>query len=294
MSMHFTKTIFGRGAVALQSRGDEPLSLDTIRQHVPAVFADQAHASRSSRFVPVPTAELLEGLGREGFQPFAVTLAGTGDDTRRAFTSHMIRLRHTASPPVRPEFGRIIPEVIVTNANDGTAAYGITLGLFRFVCLNGLMVGSDFASVRVPHVGRPAAVVDKVIEGTYTVVQDAPQIVDQAAAMYGRQMPLDARLAFAKDALALRWGDEPAPITPERALTYRRGEDTGADVWTTFNVLQETIMRGGQRYHHANAAGMIVQRRRVRPLRGLGDQNRINRALWDEATQWQRALSPAA
>lgn len=290
MSMQFTKTIFGRGAVALQSRGDEPLSLDTIRQHVPAVFADQAHASRSSRFVPVPTAELLEGLAAEGFRPFAVGLAGTGDDTRRAFTSHMIRLRHVDSPPVRPEFGRIIPEVIVTNANDGTAAYGITLGLFRFVCLNGLMVGSDFASVRVPHVGRPAAVVDKVIEGTYTVVKDAPQIVDRAADMHGRQMPQGARLAFAADALALRWRDEPAPITPERALTYRRAEDTGSDIWTTFNVLQETLMRGGQRYALNGPAG-ILQRRRVRPMRGLGDQSRINRALWDEAAQWQRALA---
>lgn len=289
MSMHFTKTTFGRGAVALQSRGDEPLSLDTIRQHVPAVFADQAHASRSSRFVPVPTSELLEGLAREGFHPFAVGLAGTGDDTRRAFTSHMIRLRHAATP-ARPEFGRIVPEVIVTNANDGTAAYGITLGLFRFVCLNGLMVGRDFASVRVPHIGRAASVVDKVIEGTYTVVQDAPQIVDRAADMHARQMPHDARLAFAADALALRWRDEPAPITPERALTYRRASDTGSDIWTTFNVLQETIMRGGQRYSHASAAG-IVQRRKVRPMRGLGDQSRINRALWDEASQWQRALA---
>lgn len=290
MSAHFSLDKFGRGAVALQSRSDQPLSLDTIRQHVPAVFADHAHESRSSRFVPVPTAELLEGLAREGFRPFAVGLAGTGDATRRAYTSHMIRLRHADMPAGRPEFGRIVPEVIITNANDGTAAYGITLGLFRYVCLNGLMVGSDFASIRVPHVGRAAGVVDRVIEGTFTVVNDAPAIVDRAAAMHGVQMPTDARLAFAADALALRWGAEPPPITPERALTYRRASDTGADVWTTFNVLQETVMRGGNRYAREGAAGS-VQRRRVRPLRGLGDQSRINRGLWDEASHWQRALA---
>lgn len=290
MSTHFTKAAFGRGAIALQSRGDQPLSLDTIRQHVPAVFAEEAHASRSARFVPVPTGLLLEGLAKEGFHPFAVALAGTSDDTRRAFTSHMIRLRHQDTKAVRPEFGRIIPEVIVTNANDGTGAYGITLGLFRYVCLNGLMVGNDFASVRVPHVGRAQGVVDRVIEGTFSVVEEAPAIVDRAADMHAIVMPQDARLAFAADALALRWGAEPAPVTPERLLTYHRASDTASDIWTTFNVLQESVMRGGQRYVRDNNNGTAM-RRRVRPLRGLGDQNRINRALWDEAMEWRRALA---
>lgn len=288
--MHYKLDRFGRGAVALQSRADEALDLDTIRRHVPAVFAEEAHDSRSSRFVPVPTGTLLEGLWREGFRPFSVGLAGTGDDTRRAYTSHMIRLRHVDSPPVRPEFGRIVPEIVISNANDGSAAYGITLGLFRFVCLNGLMVGQDFASARVPHVGRAAGVVDRVIEGTYTVVKDAPMLVDSAARFHATTMPQDARLAFANDALALRWGAEPAPITADQALAARRSADAGADIWSTFNVLQEAVMRGGHRYTRTGNAG-VAMHRRVRPLKGLGDQGRINRALWDEATHWQRALA---
>lgn len=288
MSQHFKLTTFGRGAVALQSTADEPLSLDTIRRHVPAVFAESAHESRSERFVPVPTATLLDGLAREGFRPFSVGLAGTGDEGRRGHTRHMIRLRH-GDAPVRPEFGRIVPEVIIDNANDGTAAYSITLGLFRFVCLNGLMVGSTFASVRVPHAGRAALVMDKVIEGTYSVVQDAPALVDHAARLHAVQMPQEARLAFAQDAMALRWGDQTPPVTPERLLTHRRAMDTGTDIWTTYNVLQESLLRGGHAYHYRS--GPNVQRRHVRPLRSLGDQSRINRALWDEAQQWHGTLA---
>lgn len=112
-------------------------------------------------------------------------------------------------------------------------------------------------------------------------------------AMHAVQMPQDARLAFANDALALRWGAEAAPITANVALQARRSSDTGADIWSTFNVLQETVMRGGQRYATTGNAG-VTHHRRVRPLRGLGDQGRINRALWDEATAWHSALARAA
>lgn len=291
MSAHFKLSKFGQGAVMLQSRSDDALTLDAIRQHVPAVFADAAHESRSARFVPVPTVQLLDGLAREGFRPFTVAQAGAGDETRQGFTKHMIRLRHVDTPPVRPEFGRIVPEVIITNANDGTAAYAITLGLFRFVCLNGLMVGQQYASARVPHGGRADRVIDNVIEGTFSVVKDAPAIVDGAAALHAITMPEEARLAFAQDAMALRWRDDPAPITPERALQARRVSDAGRDIWSTYNVLQETIIQGGAPYLRTGLAGMRQQRRHVRPVRGLGDGSRINRALWDEAQRWRETLA---
>lgn len=290
MSAQFKVTHFGQGASILQSRGDEALSLDAIRANVPAVFASAAHASRSDRFVPVPTAELLDGLAREGFRPFYVAQAGAGDSDRHGYTKHMLRLRHATTPAVRPEFGRIVPEVIITNANDGTAAYSITLGLFRFVCLNGLMVGQQYASARVAHGGRAQRVIDDVIEGTYSVVKDAPAIVDATAALHAITMPEAARLAFANDALALRWRDDAAPITPERALQARRPSDAGADIWSTFNVLQENILQGGAPYMR-QGIGLRPQRRHVRPLRGIGDGSRINRALWDEAQGWRETLA---
>lgn len=291
MSAQYKLTQFGQGAAILQSRGDDPLSLDVIAKNVPAVFATAAHTSRSQRFVPVPTAELLEGLGRQGFRPFHVAQAGAGDESRLGFTKHMIRLRHASTPAVRPEFGRIVPEVIVTNANDGTAAYTISLGLFRFVCLNGLMVGQQYASARVPHSGRAARVIDDVIEGTFSVVKDAPAIVDATAALHAITMPQEARVAFARDAMALRWGNEPPPISPERALLPRRTSDAGGDIWSTFNILQENILQGGASYAFRNGPSARPQRRHVRPLRGIGDGSRINRALWDEAQQWRAALA---
>ena len=59
----------------------------------------------------------------------------------------------------------------------------------------------------------------------------------------------DAKAALAASAHALRFGDADGkvatPIRPEQLLTPRRAEDRADDLWTTLNVIQENVMRGG-------------------------------------------------
>ena len=40
-----------------------------MRQIAPSIFAVSAHESRSERFKPIPTIEVLRGLMKEGFVP---------------------------------------------------------------------------------------------------------------------------------------------------------------------------------------------------------------------------------
>ncbi len=42
---------------------------DELRKAAPSIFAVEAHESRSERFQPIPTIEVLRGLMREGFMP---------------------------------------------------------------------------------------------------------------------------------------------------------------------------------------------------------------------------------
>ena len=45
------------------------LSLDTLRERVPAIFAPSAHESMSARYTFIPTERVLTGLMRAGFVP---------------------------------------------------------------------------------------------------------------------------------------------------------------------------------------------------------------------------------
>jgi hypothetical protein len=264
----------------ITSRDGTPLDNDQLRRAAPSIFATEAHASRSNRFAPVATVDVLEGLRREGFEPFSAMQAKTRDETRQDFTKHLVRLRHRG---IQNQAGQSF-EIVLVNANDGTAAYQMLPGFFRMVCANGLIAGDSFEGVKVRHSGNA---IGDVIEGAYRVLNDAPRVADQVDAFRAITLNRDERQAFAEAAHVIRFPDHYAegddrtetPIRPDQLLLPRRYDDKAPDLWTTFNVAQENVIRGGLSAMGRNAAG---QRRRstTREVNGI-DQNRsLNRALW--------------
>jgi hypothetical protein len=69
---------------------------------------------------------------------------------------------------------------VLLNSHDGTSAYRVMSGVFRLVCLNGMIVADrKGAEVHVPHKGD---VVRQVVEGSYAVLDDARRALDAAEA----------------------------------------------------------------------------------------------------------------
>ncbi len=58
------------GYAANQIRRDRPLTHEELIRHVPSIFGEDRHTSRSERYAYIPTITVLENLQREGFQPF--------------------------------------------------------------------------------------------------------------------------------------------------------------------------------------------------------------------------------
>lgn len=88
--------------------------------------------------------------------------------------------------------------------------------------------------------------------------------------------------------MALRWvADQPVTklLSPEKLLTPVRYGDAATDLWTTFNVVQEHLVRGGDRYL-AYTDGMGIRRNRTRPVASLTEGQRINKALWTLAGEF--------
>jgi hypothetical protein len=256
------------------------LTEDEMRKLAPSIFATEAHESRSQRFVPIPTIEVLRGLQREGWQPVGVRQGGTRVPGKAAFTKHLIRLRRLDDDR-KYQVGDTVFETLLRNANDGTAAYNLMGGLFRIMCQNSLVVQSQkLDEIHVKHSGDA---VHKVIEGTYKVLSNAEAALAAPQDWSKLRLNLDERLALAEAAHVLRFGDEEkgvgGALQPDRLLGVRRQEDKKDDLWTTFNVVQENVIRGGQ-----SAAGTDANmRRRVftsREVKGIDDNVRLNKALF--------------
>lgn len=256
----------------------EPLTNDMLRAAVPSIFATEAHESRSERFAPVPTVTVLDGLRNEGFEPFSAVQARTRVEGKAEFTKHMVRLRHRSLTNTAGDCF----EIVLVNANDGTSAYQMIPGFFRFVCANGLMTGDTFGEVKVRHSGNA---IGEVIEGAYRVLEDAPLVAEQVAAWKGITLQDAERLALAESAHVLRFpkagqeGEAPAPVQAEALLRRRRIEDSGRDLWTAFNIVQENTVKGGLSGRVRNAEGRM-QRRTTREVAGIDQSRSLNRALW--------------
>lgn len=257
---------------------EEALSDEELKRAVPSIFATEAHESRSARFVPVPTIEVLDGLRKEGFDPFFAQQARTRIAGKAEFTKHMMRLRHRS---VTNGEGEAF-EVILVNANDGTSSYQMIPGYFRFVCANGLMVGDTFNEVKVRHSGNA---IHDVIEGAYTVLEDAEEITEQVQNFKAITVSDAERVILAEAAHQLRFPDahkedgKQAPVTVDQMLRTRRRDDRASDLWTAFNVVQENTIKGGL-YGQTRTAQGRIRRQRTRAVGGIDQNKALNRALW--------------
>lgn len=145
-------------------------------------------------------------------------------------------------------------------------------GLFRSVCCNGLVCGESFGEVRVPHKGN---VVEKVIEGAYEVLSVFDQVEEKRDAMQSLMLPPPAQQALAKAALTYRFGEEHQPVTESQLLAPRRWQDESGDLWTTYQRIQENLIKGGLNGRTAKGG-----RTHTRAIQGIDGDIKLNRALW--------------
>jgi hypothetical protein len=259
---------------ALQARAGEFLTEDEMRARLPAIFADNAHASRSDRYTYVSTIDLLRGLAKEGFKPTYAIQANTRKEDMRGHTKHLIRLRRDFTV-AKPD----VAEIVMLNSHGGQSSAQLFGGWFRFMCMNGMIVGDTLDEVRVHHKGD---IVSDVVEGAYTIADRLGEVGDSVDRMKAIALPAPEQIALADAALTVRFDlapGEKAPLHAEQLLRARRYDDNGADLWSTFNRVQENVMKGGL---HGVTRDANNRRRNMttREIRGIDQNVSLNRALW--------------
>jgi hypothetical protein len=268
-----------------------PLTEDELFRRAPSIFATEAHESRSQRFRPIPTIDVLRALSKEGFHAVGAKQSRSRDESKRDFTKHMIRLRRFDDVS-RTKSSDSVCEIILKNANDGTSAYDLLSGMFREICLNGLIACTDkIDTVKVRHSGNA---IENVIEGTYTVLSQTERVLAAPDVWSGIQLSRDAAKALAAESHMIRFEGAETPITHEQLLIPRRREDTKTDLWTVFNVIQENTIKGGLSAMRAtqDVRGRTQLRRvTTRPVNGIDQDVKLNRALWSLSERMASILS---
>lgn len=234
----------------------------------------------SERYVHINTQQVVELMKREGFSPASILTP----DRRKGgvdpmFSRHQIDFRRSdwVDSPRQDRRGGYTPRMIFTNSHDGTTAASFMLGVFSFVCSNGLVIGSTYGAEKVRHTGETAA---GLIGRVQALARNTAPMFAQIDLWQGKQLTAPQTREFARLASVLRWGD-PHRFQAQEVLKVRRAEDEAADLWTVFNRVQENTVRGG-------LTGMSVTGRSAtsRPLSEISGSTVYNAQLWRLAEEF--------
>lgn len=256
----------------------QELNKEMLSKLAPSVFTTNAHTSTSNKYQHISTLQIIEGLAKEGFIPTWAGQSNTRMDEKKMFAKHLIRFRHC---DISPQKRSLYPELVLVNSHDGLSSYRLHAGLFRLVCSNGLVAGTTYDEVRIRHQGN---ILDNVIEGTFSIVDNANKMLEAAKEMAVIKLNTQEKQYLAEAAHAVKFEEgtnQAIAIKPESLLRVRRAIDNESDLFTTFNVIQENIIKGG-------TSGYVRQNGRVRrvstrPVQSIDQNIKLNKALWSLA-----------
>ncbi len=189
--------------------------------------------------------------------------------TNNPYSRHVVEFRR----PGNVVAGEYEPRIILINSHDGSSSVTLRAGIFRLVCANGLVVGSDLVpAIRIRHVGYADT---KVFAAVDTLIKQFAVVTAAIEKMRATELSDDARLKFAAQAVTLRNGAF-GPVSAA-LLTCVRDADKGRDLWSTFNVIQENLIKG-------RFLALVEPGRRnaryLRELRGVTSTVEVNQKLW--------------
>ena len=228
----------------------------------------------SEKYEVIPTIEVIQEFEKFGFQIDAIESAGTRSMERALKQKHMVRM----SAEEKMFGGEVVPQVIIHNSYDGSASLNIHVGIFRFVCSNGMVAGKNLIPpLRIVH--KREAWRDIVGEFVDTYEERYAVQKEFILELKERPMSLDEAYHLAEMSLGFRHADPRLSndaVDPLELLIAKRREDRGDRAWHRFNILEESLVNGY--YRKYMPSGSIVK---AKKLTDIDEIIRVNADLWD-------------
>lgn len=251
------------------------------RDNLPSTVFNRDNHQGSIRYQQVATIDIIDKLALCGWKP--VNVQCTRSRVKEAEQiKHLIKLQHVDT--LNQTTGEAL-QMLLVNSHDCSAAFRFYLGQFRFVCMNGLVIGDTFKRISVRHIGHALDKVEKTVEH---VLDIAPTINAEVDGMKQKTLTLNQVSELCNEAYKLKYGDIDSLVNPLQLNRHHRWEDEGMDAWKVFNRVQENIIRGRVRVlveKQVEGVGgnlyNIKGYKKLRSVTNIEKNIKLNKELWD-------------
>jgi hypothetical protein len=257
------------------------MSDEQIKEIAPAVFTQKPSNEVSKHYTHIPTTKVINDMRTLGWDVVDVKEVKARKAKTRGVQKHMVVFRNPDVVINGEDGDTVFPQILLTNSHDGKNAFTFTAGLFRLVCENGLVISTtQFEDVKMRHMGYTF---EDLQQNIREMVAKLPLTVESMNKMKEVEMKQEQALEFAKRALETRFDEKQMNrinVDLDALLTPTRVEDTGNDVWSVFNVVQEKIIDGDFEYITGSKT------RKARRVKNFKQDQKINKELFELALEY--------
>ena len=249
------------------------ITLSELKMVMPQAFVTAPSSRVSSKYSFIPTSVILEDLNKLGWKIREVVNPKYKSTANQSHGKHMVRL-FNEDIHITSGADKNFVEIALYNSSNGLSRFRMEVGIFRFVCENGMVVKSeDFGSINVRHSGYSFESLKASID---EMIAKLPELAGKINQFSAKELTTSEIQGLAKAAYDLRGGGR-TPNAEELAeiLKVRRPEDEGNNLWVVFNRVQEAVIRGGQ--YFVDARGRM---REQKAIRNLDKSLKMNQELW--------------
>jgi len=270
---------------SLTSIGYPVSTLEDLRKVAPSAFAGNYDPKRSERYSFLPTEKLVNAVLDQGWE-----LQSAKQNGRSEYSRHMIRFTNPSLGFMNLKNDKVKPQIILDNSHNGTSYAQFHMGLFRLICTNGLVVAMPgfYATSKIRHMGMDAFEIKNMLEIAaehYKIVgtnlehmQEVTMLQDQKEEFAIKAIAYREPHLFINEDGTIDYKKVTDSTNPHHIIEPMRSEDKVDNLWTTFNVVQEHMIKGG--YERKSEKG------RSSTTKGMTNASRnisYNKKLWEIA-----------
>ena len=267
---------------------DSYLTKEQLRNSTPVIFSKApTNPGVSEKYLFVNSETIIDDLAKLNWFPVTSAQRKVTKTEGTVYSKHLISFQNPDIQITSKDGDNAFPRIIMTNSHDGLQSFRFSVGIFRLVCSNGLVIADEqFSDFRINHKGYTF---DELRDVISQAVKDLPNRVEVLNKMRNKILTNEQKEKLALDAMLVRAGITPDSSkanefsydkeTLQNILEPKRKEDVGDNLWLVLNVIQEKIMHGD---FHAALAGAKI--RKVRPIKSFEKSLEVNKDLFKLAT----------
>jgi hypothetical protein len=249
-----------------------------MKQSIIELLGQTKGLNVSDKYKPISTIDVLNKLCAQGFEIDQVST--TNARSHAGYQKHLVRLSH---PDFTLNRSDVKPQILLYNSYNKSCPLTFKLGLFRFVCANGLEVGNSYYSASNKHLLGIDAFLTSAIDSMYNQLNNLTNQINNFSetelSYHDTQVLLNniLRQTVFKDVNPIR-------IVTD-ILNPQRDADEGSDLFTVLNIIQERIIRGGIKYQTViqDQGTFKIKNNTTRAIKSIDRTQDYNVVVMDEA-----------